>query len=387
MNNEAIDPTKQALSYSISALGALGGALQNYIAVDIFLRGLLSGAAPLSQLLSGFIQSVAVGAGGVCSGMVNFYINVGLLDKFIDRMTHDSACGELDGWNEFMYYAGIFVFAVTGVLFGATAFTFGITSPLSALAVASGVFVAIIMTIQEVETWLQSFDHTSSNKSVYELFTNWMETLTFGKACGHIIAAGNVIALSVLFTLGLAEVLITLQVAAFTAFVIGLTTAFTFGAFTEFYFYNFFLADFCADFSENWELMKETPNAALGFVCVSINAFVNAALTYSGVGLMTGLLTLAGVALPPVAVIVALSAISAFFAGSASFILGLDFWIGERPKATELEMDALPIAEGSQTIAANDETPRAAHGLFSKSAAVVECATCVQGIEQQAFVA
>jgi len=59
---------------------------------------------------------------------------------------------------------------------------------------------------------------------------------------------------------------------------------------------------------------------------------VNAALTYAGVELLTVILVAAGVGLPPAAVITALSAVSALFAGSASFILGLDFWVGDKPK-------------------------------------------------------
>lgn len=320
---------KKITAYMVAGLGAIGSALQNYIAVDLFLRGIVGGVMSISKWMSGFIHAAAIGAGGLCSGMVNYFINLELLEGFLERLTSDKAGVELTGWRQFSYYAGIFVFAVTGVLFGMTAFTFSATGPLAFWGLAAGVFVAVIMTIQEIETWLQGFDEPESDDkaSLYDLFMQWKSTLTWGKLCGHLIAAGNVLGLSLLFTLGLAEVLMVLQVAAFPAFVIGLAIAFTFGAFTEFYFYNFFLAKFCDQIESKWEAMKASQYASLGFLCIGVNAFVNAALTYSGVGLLAGALVMAGIALPPVGVIMTLSGISAIFAGAASAILGADFWI------------------------------------------------------------
>lgn len=311
------------LSIVISALGALGVALQNYLAVEIFLKGLLSGG----KWVSGFIKSVSIGSGGIASGMVNFWMNVSLLEGFFARMTSnkDYHYKTLSTLEKVQYFGGIFVFVVTGILFGLMAFAFGLEGPISILAVAAGVFVSMIMTIQEVETWLKSYNPLK----IEEEALSGLQKL--GKACGHIIAIGNVLALSLLFTLGLAESLMMMQIAAFPAFVIGVAVAFTFGAFTEYYFYNFYLADFCKDFYKNCQLMRANNHPVLGLLCVSTNAFVNAALTYSGVGLLTGLLVTAGIGLPSIAVITGLSVVSAFFSGSASFVLGMDFWIGERP--------------------------------------------------------
>ena len=453
------DITKKTIAYIISALGAAGVALQNYIAVDLFLRGIVGGFTSITRLLSGAIQAVAIGAGGACSGMVNFFINIELLEGFLERITSDKSGREMTGWRKFRYYAGIFAFALTGVLFGMMAFAFSMANPLAVLALAAGVFVTIIMTIQEVETWLQSFDEkvrimfsqpktddedkvVSSNEvlivhadSVYkigfcnkygkyetkdivdadllvylkqykqkgdidtaahldkineiltsldtcsqkrslkDIFNTWKSTLTWSKACGHIIAAGNVIALSLLFTVALAEVLVVLQVAAFPAFVIGLSVAFTFGAFTEFYFYNFFLAKFCNKFEENWEKMKATKFAPLGYVCIGVNAFVNTALTYAGVGLLTGTLVLAGIGMPPLGLIMGLAAVSAVFAGGASFILGMDFWIRKMSsKPVEEVADAI-IEKPKQDLAANDGQPSITRGLSFFQPAIVGVAT------------
>lgn len=332
-------PVKKHLSYMVAGLGAIGGALQNYIAVEMFVRAMLTSVTTVSHWLSGLTHALAIGAGGVCSGMVNYFINLDLLEGFLERITSDKSSPELSTWQKWLYFSGIFVFSVTGVLFGLTAFTFSAATPLSILGLASGLFVALIMTIQEIETWLQGFDDADDKSTLYDLFIQWTASLTMGKLCGHIIAAGNVLALSLLFTFGLAEVLTMASVAAFPAFIIGLSVAFTFGAFTEFYFYNFFLAKFCDQMATKWEAMKNSQHASFGFLCIGTNAFVNAALTYSGVGLLTTALATAGIACPPVGVIIALSVVCAFFAGSASMILGMDFWIrkmGEPKEAVQL---------------------------------------------------
>lgn len=316
----------QLLSFIFSALGAAGTALQNYTAVVMFLRGLV-GVATIPKYISGIIHGLALGAGGLCSGAVNLFINLDLLDGFFARMTSSKPSIPLTGWEKFQRDMGIFIFSVTGVLFGLMAFTFSAATPLAALSVASGIFVAIIMTIQEIETWLQGFEHTRLK-------------MTWGKLCGHLIAAGNVLALSLLFTLGLAEFLMVVQVAAFPALMIGFAVAFTFGAFTEFYFYNFFLAKFCHNIESNWEAMKSSHYSWIGFLCIGINAFVNGALTYSGVGLLTGAFTLAGIGLPSAVLITGLAVISAVFAGCASLFLGMDFWIrkhGFKAAATTVE--------------------------------------------------
>ena len=323
---------KKLISYTVSAIGALGVALQNYLALDIFIKTVIVGFTTVTQALSGISQVLAVGLGGLCSGMVNFFINLDLLNDFLKRFKKkadsdtETEPQKLEGWRKFRYIAGVAVFTLTGILFGATAFTIGMATPLAALAVAIGVFVAIIMVIQEVETWLQSFDGDAKPKDIKSIFRAWKASLNAGKIIGHIIAAGNVLALSLMFTVGLAEVLIVFSVAALPAFIIGVTVAFTFGAFTEFYFYNAFIAKFCHAFNEKWEAMKATKYAAAGFFCVTANAIVNGALTYTGVALLTTLLLAAGVVLPPVGIVIGLCAVSAVFAAAASFILGMDFW-------------------------------------------------------------
>ena len=269
--------------------------------------------------------------------MVNYWMNVGLLKDFYNRMTStkDYQYKSMSAWQRLHYFSGIFVFVVTGILFGLMAFTFAMTGPLAVLSIVAGVFVAAIMTIQEVETWLKWFDPEDENQhdTAQPLTTMQM----FGKWVGHIIAAGNVLALSLLFALGLAQSLMVLHVAAFPALIVGFVVAFTFGAFTEFFFYNYYLSDFCKDFGKKWGEMLALPNVKFGFLCVITNALVNGALTYAGVGLLTGLFVAANITLPPMLAITVLAAVSAFFAGSASFILGLDFWISQNKPAPAVQ--------------------------------------------------
>lgn len=335
------------LARIISALGALGVALQNYLAVEIFLKGLIYGTKWFSKL----IKPLSIVTGGACSGMVNLWMNIPLLEGFFARMdsNDDYFYKTLNLWEKIQYFGGIFVFVVTGILFGLMAFTFAMEGPLAILAVASGVFVSVIMTIQEVETWLKSYNF---NKTEEKPLSDYQK---LGKICGHIIALGNVLGLSLLFTLSLAESLILLQIAALPAFTIAFSVAFTFGAFTEYYFYNFYCAEFCKDFYKNCQLMSTTDHPFLGALCVLTNASVNAALTYSGVGLLSGLFVTAGLGVPSVVFITGLSVVSAFFAGSASFILGMDFWIGDKPKNVQVKKTIVETNQKPSPSPANDE--------------------------------
>ena len=304
----------------ISGLGAFGVVLQNYPAIDIALKGLLANGFSISKLSQAMVQVSSLSS----CGMVNFWMNVELLDGFFKRLnsTNEYQYKSLTTWQQMQYFGGILIFVITGILYGLMAFTFAMEGPLATLSIAAGVFVAGIMTIQEVETWLSSYDNP--NDTIEEPLTN---TQQFGKFVGHLIALGNVVALSLLFSLSLAEGLRILNVAALPALIIGLSVSFTFGAFTEYYFYNFYLANFCKNFDEKLTSMAQCPNAAIGMACVTTNALVNAALTYAGFDLLQGILIAASITLPPASAITMLAITTAFFAGSASLILGMDFWI------------------------------------------------------------
>lgn len=327
--------TQKTAAQIVGGLGAVGVALQNYPAVSLFVTGIARGFTSMSRLLTWSIEIGSFMTGAMCSGLVNFWMNVELLEGFFKRIFSDKDYQykrlKLSNLQKLQYFGGIFVFVVTGGLFGLMAFTFAMTGPLAILSIAAGVFVAAIMTIQEVETWLGSYENNDIETEKKLSKQQWL-----GKSIGHLIAIGNVLALSLLFTLSLSEFLCALHVTAFPALVAGGLVAFTFGAFTEYYFYNFYLANFCKDFKENWNKMLASSQAWLGLTCVSVNAFVNAALTYAGVLLLTDLLVAASLALPPMGVMVALSAASAIFAGSASFVLGLDFWTRQNPAKKEV---------------------------------------------------
>lgn len=319
----------------LAALGAAGVALQNYQAVQLFLKSVL----PASQHSMYAIHAAALGAGGVCSGLVNFKMNMDLLDDFFARWKFEDytayvAAGYFDYkeaslQKQVKYFGGSFIVVVTGVLFGLMAFTFAMGSPLAMLSLMVGLFVTAITMIQELEAWLAAFD--PKNLSETEAVADAWEI--FGQWCGYIIAVGNVLAFSLMFTLALAETLIFLQVAAVPALMIGAAVSFLFGGFTEYNFYAPYLTKLCGQFEDKWKAMMARSDALLGLLCISTNAFVNAALTYATLELLTALLVSASIALPPVAAITAISAALTFFAGSASFLLGMNFWIGQAEQA------------------------------------------------------
>jgi hypothetical protein len=334
--------------YLVSLLGAAGTGLQNYMAVAALIKDLMDGAFAATKAGLSIIHSIALAFGGLCSGLVNFCINIGLIENFLERITKKKK-PDLKGWQKFRYWFGSGVFVITGLLFGLTALAFGPVGALAAVSIAAGIFVAGIMTIQELETWLESFDDKEETiidangqkktiikkkKSLKELFIEWKSSLTKRKVVGLVIAVGNVVALSLLFTLGLASFLTGVGVAALPALIIGAVVAFTGGAFTEYYFYNRFLSDFCENIKEKWKAFKETKYPALGMASGIINALVNGVLSYIGIMMITTLLTAASIAMPPIGIVIAITAIAATFAAVASFILGLDFWINNSKKIT-----------------------------------------------------
>ena len=365
------NPT-DSFTYSriIAGLGAFGVALQNYPAVVLFINSLTKNIIPVTQASTAVIHSTAIVTGGICSGLVNFWMNVELLKDFSARLNNKKDKWQwqrlnLNTTQKAIYFGGIMVFIVTGILFGLMAFTFAMEGPLAILSIAAGIFVAAIMTIQEIETWLQSYDKLEQDlelkqQGITTIATPLTNVQKLGKYCGHIIAIGNVGALSLLFALSLASSLMSIQVAAFPALITGFVIAFTFGAFTEFFFYNSYLADFCMNIQKNWQDMLDIPNAWLGILCISTNAVVNAALTYAGVEMLTGLLIASSIALPSATAMFTLACAAAFFAGSASFILGTAFWIRQY-KPAENNTGSLATSPFSQfsyqkKTAANNET-------------------------------
>lgn len=318
-------------SLSMSALGALGVAVQNYQAVFIFMNSLTSSTLAASQLLDLMVQATAVTTGGICSGLVNYWMNVELLGRFSKRMTsnQDYQFNQLSTlWEKIQYFLGITVFVVTGILWGLVAAVLAGAGPLAVLSTAVGFFVSGVTIVQEVETWLVKYDKYLKEKN--SLTFEPRSTLTTGEKIGYIISFGNAIALSLIFTISVAQTLIVLHVAALPALLIGLT-AFPLGAFTQSCFYNCFLPEFFMNFGDKWTQLRNTPQAWLGLLTVSINALVNGALAYSYFELLIALLLAAHIALPPMILMTAAMTILTTFAAIASFIVNLGFWLDQHP--------------------------------------------------------
>lgn len=154
---------------------------------------------------------------------------------------------------------------------------------------------------------------------------NWWEKFKsnpIAYVTGLIVSLGNVMALSLLFTIGLTTFLIFVGVAALPALIIGFSAAFTAGAFTEFYFYQGFLTDFCDKIKT--ELGGLTPKWRIGLVAVLVNGIINAVLAYFGVQMLPALFSAAGIVVLP---LLPLSIVCAVFAGLASVLLGTSFLI------------------------------------------------------------
>jgi hypothetical protein len=306
---------KETSVYLIALLGAAGSSLQNFMAFILFLGRISS--------LTSFFVMLSAGVVSVCSGIVNLCINIDLLKSFEQRLSGKIKTYPGTGWQRFTFYAGSAVFITTGLLFALTAIAFAPAGSLAILGVAAGVFVGLIMMIQELETWIGSFKEEQEYVSFWQGLKHWWNELTLGKAIGILIAVGNTLALSLLLTSGLGLFLMGFGVPVSVAMVVGFTIAFSVGAFTEFYFYNEFLSKFCGNFTQNCKDLFQSKYATLGVTSILINAGVNAALCYAGVFMLSGLALSAGLAFPPLG----LAIIAASFGGLASLLLGADFWI------------------------------------------------------------
>lgn len=303
-------------TWILSTLGGLGIALQNVLAVISLLQGVGLAA---TQVGSAFMHIIATALGGLCGGLVNFFINYDTLSNFFKRLNGEIAVkANLTTSEKLVYWLGVGVFVITGLLYGATAFAFGPLGALAVLGIVAGILVAVISTFQEMEVWLQKYD---------EGYKDPVETgSTQSKVIGKIITIGSVISLSLLFTMGIATFFIGIGVPIIPALAVGFGLSFTAGAFTEYVFYNNAIGDFCQNLEKKWHAFKTSRWPALGLVISVANGIVNGALAYIGMGLLIGLLVSAGVAVPPVGVIIASSIVVAIFAAIASTILGINFW-------------------------------------------------------------
>lgn len=348
------------LIWGISLAGAAGIALQNFMAFQLFLNS-------LGRLTVQTVLGISGALGGAVSGLVNLCMNLELLNDFLSRFKKGRVKPKLEGWKKFRYYFGSFVFIATGILFGLAALAFGGSGILAGLGLGAGILVSIIMIFQELETWLQSFDGAEAQKkSLKKIFNDWLESLKkpkagISKAAGFLISVGNVLALSLLFAFGLSSFLIGIAgVPAVPAIIGSLVVAFTVGAFTEFYFYNYFLSKFCEDIVLNWKEFLKLSSAKMSLAVLSsaINAAVNGVLCAATVASFNFILLSAGMSAIPLGIIVTASV----FCALASFILGTTFWtkFWNKPEA--------PKASTDSVVSNSDNTEVGTHALSPSGA-------------------
>lgn len=330
------------LVYVLSLIGALGSALQNFMALMDFLKDLIQILLWLHKISMNLLYGAAIVLGGLCGGVVNFCLNVELLESFFKRFVGEERKTRptLDGWQEMRYWGGLAIFIITGILYGLTALAFGPVGVLVLFGIAAGLFVAGIMMVQEIETWLESFDDVEYNKlSLTQKFGGWLKNLTPGKVVGLAVAVLGVAGLSLMFAYGLTLFLATVGLPLLPALLVGIGVAFTAGFFTEFYFYNRFVGDYIASLKENLIAFSETKAAPVGFTLALVNAAVNGVAAYY---VMTHLLPMvllaASIAAPPL--LLATAGIGMLVLGVVlmSFFLGLNFW--QRSMKREKSADA-----------------------------------------------
>lgn len=312
-------------TWVISILGGLGVALQNVMGIVALLQGVGMAA---TEVGTAFMHIIATSLGGLCSGVVNTFINLDTLESFFQRILGIKPMPSLERPQKIVYWLGVGVFIITGLLYGLTAFAFGPIGALAVLGIIAGVLVAGISTIQEMEVWLARFD--ADFKDVTE------DGSTKSKIIGKIITIGTIISLSLLFTMGIATFMTGVGAPIIPSLIVGFGLSFTAGAFTEYVFYNRALGDFCQHFDQKWENFKKSRWPVLGFTISVLNGLVNGALAYIGMTLLIGLIVSTGVAAPPLGVVIAVGLIVAIFSGAASTMLGISFWPSNIEKVVKL---------------------------------------------------
>ncbi len=335
---------------TVSVLGAIGSALQNVIGFGSWMLDLSSRiATPVVHTVSGVL-------GGI-TGVVNLCVNIDLLYHFSKRFSKSHPKPVLEGsWTKFRYYGGSLIFIGTGLLFGATAFAITSSGILSQIGIAAGVLVALIMMVQELETWLASFDPKKIKAA--KIIEN-PKARKAGRTLGKIISLCNVVGLSLLFAFGIASVLVNLSVPLLPSIITSLVIAFTAGAFTEYYFYNSFLSKFCSKLVKKWNQLINSKYSYIGIGCILINAVVNGVLCYYGiVSFGTSMLAQVGMATVPLSVVI----IASIFVALASTLLTASFWI-------KVVSKQLPEAKGYKKVKAEDEQPQTVYSSEKKSPA------------------
>jgi len=310
----------------ISLAGALGSGLQFVLGMVDFLKNLGQSSVALIYGISGAF-------GGFFGGLINLFINVELLEDFLKRIKDKRLSGitivkEMNLKNVgklLLYWSGILVFVGTGVLFGMTALAFGGSGGvLGILGITAGILVAVIMIVQECETWAKCFKDLRSDQEIIE-HANALKPSKKAKGLALALSLINVFGLSAGFAFGLITVLhVYFGVALIPAVTIGLAISFSTGAFTEYVFYNYFLADFITNFKERWsDFFKNKSTATVGLLSIGINAGINGILSVTAMLGLNALLLSAGFAAIPLGVTIA----TGVFCGVVSLVLGADFWI------------------------------------------------------------
>lgn len=317
---KAREIARNAAAISGAAIGGAGVGLQNYLAVT-------SLTSSGGSIIQGLLQAGgAVGAGA--GAAANFLFNYDLLRSFFDRITGKKKRRKpLPVWRQIIRFVGGVLVVMTGLMFGGVSFAFGMSSPLAILGIVAGVAVAGVTTIQELETWLQNFDkEEEEEKTLAQLWQEWWDELTWRKAVGYFIALMNSLALCLTFAIGLTVFFSFLGMPAMPALIAGFVSAFTAGLFTEMSFYGTFLGGFCANISQRWSDFKNTKWTPVGATVAVTNALINGVLMYAAVGMLTAVVVAAGIAAPPLGVIIGVGVVCAVFATVASLILGVNFW-------------------------------------------------------------
>ena len=370
----------------VTSAGCLGIALQ--------------GAAGVSFLVP---MLIALILGGM-NGFVNLLETVELIERILwrgDRNPNDGKkrlsipeiLRKLDTrGKQIKFLLGCFAFMLTGGLFIGSGFAIihG-ASFLAIVAYIGAILIGVIMIMQELEVWLSKYDDLDKlpkpPRSTRKPKTadGAVPSTKLWWWLGWVISAGNVFAVSFLFAYGLSYVVPTLVigstlwwVAVFS--VLALTAV---GGFCEVVFYMSFLPAFCGNFFtpnfkrdkkssrkqlSRWDVLKQKWAKSRAYTLVSIlsvlgNAAVNLIVFYTTsrlawaqcFGVLVHLKVMSF--FPSGGIVLGLSVSIAAFAGVASAILGLEFFLDTEDIRDNVSSMLKLASNASYTSEIHDELP------------------------------
>ena len=276
---------------------------------------------------------------------------------------------------------GLVLVLITAILNTSAGAVFALHSASILFVLPFSLFVAVIFTMGDMESWFYNFDKPEPEIPADNILGE--EGRSLGRIIGVLFGIGNMLCLCLLFTSSLTILLspIGIEIALGISFFL----AFTAGLLTESSFYITRMAETCGDigkwigdkignffigifslFINEYKPLEQTPTAStwsfagtftfiVGQPLILTYAFVHGATFYAGILAFPALLGAVNLFVPGIAIIATVAALVGFVGG---YILGLNFLnliVGQINESAALDPGGLPDVEAGEKVGSRQE--------------------------------